>query len=132
MSLGNARPKEKYVPSYQVSGKPYALQVSVLASTGGTEVVFPTVTRWIKVTNTTASDIYLGFSANGVDGTVTNNYYTIPAASNEDETTSGVLELRCKSIFLKSSSGTKTISVIAGLTDISDMAIKLSGSVGVG
>ena len=132
MSNYFSEPAEKFVPSYQISGKPFALQVSAVTGGGGTEVVFPQVTRWIRISHTNANAIELGFSSNGVAGTVTNNYITIPAVSKADEATTGILELRCKSIFLRSASGTKTVSVIAGLTDISALSIPLSGSNGIG
>jgi len=133
MSRGYFRePAEKFVPSYQLSGKPYVMTVSVTDAAGGTEVIFPSVTRWIKVTHSANQAITLGFSANGVDATVQNAYITLPVPSKLDETTTGILELRCKSIFLKSASGSKTVSVIAGLTDIPTLDVPLSGSKGVG
>ena len=125
-------PKEGYVPSYQISGKPYVAQVSAVATAGGTKVTFPQVTRWIQVTNNTATDVKLGFSAHGVDGTEDDYFITIPGKSKADQNSTGILELRCKSIFLKSTSGAITIDVAAGLTDILDLTTKLSGSEGVG
>lgn len=125
-------PKEGYVPSYQVSGKPYVTQVSAVAAAGGTRVTFPQVTRWIQVTNTTTTAVKLGFSANGVDGSPDDYFITIPGRSKADQNSTGILELRCKSIFLKSTSGTVVIDVAAGLTDILDLTSKLSGSEGVG
>jgi len=125
-------PKEGYVPSYQLSGKPYTTQVSAVAAAGGTKVTFPAVTRWIQVTNTTATAVKLGFSAHGVDGTEDDYFITIPGKNKNDQNSTGVLELRCKSIFLKSASGTIVIDVVAGLTDILDLSSKLSGSEGVG
>ena len=130
MSLANARPSEKYVPSYQVSGKPFVQQVSV--ATTATQLVFPSVTRWIKITNATSSDIQVGFSKEGIDGTEHDYWYTIPGISKADENSTGVWELRCKEIWLKSSSGTQAISVVAGLTDIGNLVTALTGSVGVG
>jgi len=133
MSLGSARPSEKYVPSYQVSGKPFVQTITGSTNAGGTEVTFPTVTRWIQVTNlgATGEDVRIGFSAHGIDGTVADYFYRLEPSADGTGTT-GRLELRCKSIFIKSVSGTPIVTIAAGLTDIGDMTTKLSGSVGVG
>ena len=133
MSYKNAKPSEKFVPSYQLSGKPYAETISATATAGGTEITFPAVTRWVQVANlgTTGQDIKIGFSANGVDGAVDDYFYQLEPAVDGAGTT-GRLELRCKSLFILSTSGAPTISVLAGLTDIADMRSPLTGSVGVG
>jgi hypothetical protein len=133
MSFSNAKPSEKFVPSYQLSGKPYAETITAVATAGGTEITFPTITRWIQVANlgTTGQDVKIGFSAHGVDGTANDYFYQLEPAADGTGTT-GRLELRCKSLFILSTSGTPTISVFAGLTDIADMKTALTGSAGVG
>ncbi len=133
MRCKNTTPSEKFVPSYQLSGKPFVTTVTGSVTAGGTEVGFPSITRWVQVTNlgSTGQDVRIGFSANGVDGTENDYFYQLEPAV-DGTGTSGRLELRCKSLFIKSIAGTPIITVIAGLTDIPDMRSPLTGSVGVG
>lgn len=133
MSFENTKPSEKFVPSYQLSGKPYAETISASTSAGGTEITFPAVTRWVQVANlgATGEDVKIGFSEHGVDGTVDDYFYQLEPSADGTGTT-GRLELRCKSLFILSTSGTPTVSVLAGLTDIADMRSALTGSAGVG
>jgi hypothetical protein len=132
MSLTNNKPSEKFVPSYQLSGKPYATTITGSTNAGGTQIRFPTVTRWVQVTNLggTGEDVRIAFSAHGVDGTENDYFYRLEPSADGEGTT-GRLELRCKSIFIKSISGTPIVTVVAGLTDIADMPT-LSGSLGIG
>lgn len=129
MGLGNSKPKEKFVPSYQISGKPFVTSsaTSEVDSTA-IEVRFPTVTRWVQIRNTGTDSLIFGFSKHGIDATETANYMELA-----DATTSPAFELRCKSIFLKKNGTTNTdFTIIAGLTDIADMNVALSGSDGIG
>ena len=129
MSIKNAKPSEKFVPSYQVSGKPFVTSsASGEVSTTPIEVRFPTVTRWVQIRNTGADKMAFGFSANGVKSQETANFMELAAT-----TTSPAFELRCKSIFVKKN-GTSDVdfTIIAGLTDIDDMRVALTGSAGVG
>lgn len=122
---------EGYVPAYQSSGKPYA--ETITTSTTAQEIRFPTVTRWIQVANlgATTEDLLIGFSKHGVDGTENDYFYRLePSADGVGST--GRLELKCKSIWIKSSTGTPVCSVVAGLTGISNLTTALSGSKGVG
>ena len=129
---GNLTVNEGYVAAYQGSGKPFA--VTVTASGTAQEIKFPTVTRWIQVANTgtTSQDVLIGFSENGVDGTVNDYWYVLEPAAASGAGHTGRLELKCKSIWVKSSSGSPVCSVIAGLTEIKDLNSALSGSRGVG
>ena len=138
MSINNPKPNEKFVPSYQISGKPFVKTVTGSVAAGGTEITFPNVTRWVQVTNlgTTGQDVYVGFSANGVNGPTntpaTSHFYQLqPAADGAGNQTTGRLEMRCKSVFVKAVAGAPVITVAAGLTDISDLRIALTGSEGV-
>ena len=132
MGLGNVKPSEKNGPSYEVSGKPWAIGALDAAGTA-VEVTFPTVTRWIQITNNSANPVRVGFSKNGVDATETANYFVVEGKSTSTVHTTPRLELRCKSIFLKKhSTGTATVSIVAGLTDIPDMNLPLTGSGGIG
>ncbi len=128
---GNLTVNEGYVPAYQGSGKPFA--VTVTTSTTAQEIKFPAVTRWVQIANlgATGKDVKIGFSEHGVDGTETDWWYQLePSADGAGST--GRLELKCKSIWVKASSGTPVCSVIAGLTEIKDLNTSLSGSRGVG
>ena len=102
------------VGSYQVSGMPYAVSASA-------QILFPYITRWIKVINNNNADINVGFSANGLTGT---NYFTVPASSSTEP-----LELKVTELYL---SNTTDVTVVAGLTGISTRRIdNLSGSDGI-
>ena len=128
---GNITTNEGYVPSYQSSGKPFAQTVTT--STTAQEIKFPTVTRWIQIANlgATGQDLLIGFSKHGVDGTENDYFYRLEPAADGGGST-GRLELKCKSIWVKSSTSTPVCSVIAGLTTIKDLNSPLSGSTGVG
>ena len=129
MSFKNAKPSEKFVPSYQVSGKPFV--TSSAASEVSDTVIsvgFPTVTRWVQIRNTGGDKMIFGFSENGVDATETANFMELAAG-----TTSPAFELRCKSVFMKKNGTSNTdFTIIAGLTDIDDMRVALTGSAGIG
>ena len=97
MSFKNVKPKEKFVPSYQVSGKPFVTSSAASeVSSDVIEVKFPTVTRWLQIRNTGSDKMIFGFSENGVDATETSNFMELAAT-----TTSPAFELRCKSVFVK-------------------------------
>ena len=127
-------PKEGYVPSYQISAKPWATG-SLAVSTTATELTFPFVTRWVQITNTGGNDVRVGFSENGVNANPASNanYFLLETAAAGASPASSVrLELRCKSLFVRGDSDSSVVSVVAGLTDILDLTSKLSGSEGVG
>ncbi len=127
-------PKEGYVPSYQISAKPWATG-SLAVSTTATELTFPFVTRWVQITNTGGNDVRVGFSENGVNANPASNanYFLLETAAATASPASSVrLELRCKSLFVRGDSDSSVVSVVAGLTDILDLTSKLSGSEGVG
>jgi hypothetical protein len=139
------------VGQYQMSGIPY-ITASIPVNPGSsapTEVGFPTVTRFVTVTNdATGSNkpLRVGFSSLGTTGSEYNdngedNYFVL----NNGESYTG--EWRVGSIYLLGASkphvvGTPmlgspsvtTASVIAGLTGIPQAALKdnWSGSSGVG
>ena len=129
MSFKNAKPSEKFVPSYQVSGKPFVTSSATgEVSSDVIEVKFPTVTRWVQIRNTGADTMIFGFSAHGINETETANFMELAAT-----TTSPAFELRCKSIFVKKNGTSDTdFTIIAGLTDIDDMRVALTGSTGIG
>jgi hypothetical protein len=132
MGLGNAKPSEFFVPSYEMSGKPWVTG-SVTVGATAQEVTFPTVTRWVQIVNNSTHDVRIGFSKNGVDANPDANYYLLEGQSTSTGQHTVRWELRCKSIFLKrGASSDATVSIIAGLTDIADLHASLSGSAGVG
>ena len=108
--------------SYQVSGKPYLsgginVSTATMAGVGPLEISFPSVTRWVIVTNhDTSNDVDVAFSENGFGS---NNFFTVSSDTNDRANMmTQRMELKVTSIFLSGSS-TK-VDVIAGLTGISN------------
>ncbi len=125
------------VPSYQVSGTPFAsgaIDARGMDGAGATKVPFPQVTRWVTVVNHGATDVKVGFSKNGVEG---NQYFRVHASGSSTGAppSSGRLELKISELWL---SGSSNVDVVAGLTSIApvrlntDSGTSWSGSVGVG
>jgi len=132
-----------HVPSYQISGIPYttaSFTVPVSGNVNGpTAITFPMVTKFVTVVNShsgTNAPLRVGFSINGINGLVNNNYFVL---DNGDSYTG---EWRVESIYLLSDTTTDqtSASVIAGLTGIATGSLlgfapgslNWSGSVGVG
>lgn len=122
-----------HVGSYQVSGKPYLSGgIDVGAAAGDLVTIeFPSVTRWVIVTNhDTTNDVDVAFSENGFS---TNNFFTVSSDTNDRANMmTQRMELKVTKLFL---SGTSTqVDVIAGLTGIDPglVANNWSGSSGVG
>jgi len=122
-----------HVGAYQVSGIPFAK--AAINATNATKVAFPYVTRWIYIVNTGATDVKVGFSENGVEGT---NYFTIARKDNQIVQSSVRLEVKVSELWLKDSDGA-VIDVCAGLTSILPDKVSMgdglpswSGSAGVG
>ena len=117
------------VGSYQVSGKPFV--TGSLNATTIISVQFPSVTRWIQITNHDAtSNLSCSFSANGI--TATNNFFLLPTPVPTQNlyVSSGRLELKCSEMFFL---GSANFDIIAGLTGISnnEIANNWSGSAGI-
>jgi len=122
------------VGSYQVSGMPFA--TGTVNCTTATKITFPYVTRWIYIDNSGNTDLRVGFSQAGVQGT---NFFRIHAtgSAGKESATNTVLELKVTEIWL---SGSNSVDVLAGLTNIpvsrvtnaSPSGSNWSGSVGVG
>ena len=122
-----------HVGSYQVSGKPYLSGgINVGAAAGDLVTIeFPSVTRWIIVTNhDTTNDVNVAFSENGFSS---NNFFTVSQDTfDRANMMTQRMELKVTKLFL---SGTSTqVDVIAGLTGIDPgcVANNWSGSSGVG
>ncbi len=125
-----------HVPSFQTSARPYLTSSLTVPAVSAEpiEISFETVSRFIIITNTldgSATNVPLrfGFSADGVKGSINNNY----AILNNGE--SFEADLKATKIFLLSNSVNEcTASVIAGLTGIGSRYLinNWSGSIGVG
>lgn len=122
------------VGSFQVSGIPFV--TGGVNCTTATKITFPYVTRWIYIENAGSTDLKIGFSQAGVQGT---NYFRIHAtgSAGKESAVNTMLELKVTEIWL---SGSNSVDVMAGLTSIpvdrvtaaSPSGSSWSGSVGVG
>jgi hypothetical protein len=126
MALNYPPQGEGYVSAYQISATPYVTSSTV--SLGSIrEIVFPQITRFITLKNTSASSnvISIGFTRAGLT-TANSNYFILSGS----ESFSG--ELRTDRIFISGSSGaTNAFTLVAGLTFIpSRMITPLTGSNG--
>ena len=123
-----------HVGSYQVSGKPFlsgGIDVNAVTVAGTPlEISFPSVTRWITVTNhDTSNDVKVAFSSTGFD---TNNYFTVNKDGNDyGDTMTARLELKVTKLYL--TGACTNCDVIVGLTTISSGTIinNWSGSEGI-
>ena len=117
------------VGAYQVSGKPYVegpLEGRAAAGGGPHVIQFPSVTRWVKLTNTDGggAELLVGFSANGL--TNQTNAFAVPDGQTMH------LELKVTEFYYTGSCS--SFGVIAGLTGIPTSTIEnnWSGSSGIG
>lgn len=127
------------VASYQVSGRPFATGSLTAPAVGSdpVRVIFPSVTRWVKVvpiTGSSATHLRIGFSENGVKGS---NYFRYLAGNNfnHEHSSPEPLELKVTELyFCSDSSATIEFDVVAGLTGINRDFLRTnwSGSIGVG
>lgn len=117
------------VPSYQVSGRPFATHLTLSAATK-TEISFPYVTRWVQITNHGSNDVKIAFSANGLNSPA-NNYIVLSGdtvgSTRVQQHQTVRLELKVSQLWMKSA-GTPSLSVVAGMTSIRPN--KVSGSIG--
>ena len=111
-----------YAPAYQVSGKPYA--VGGIDATTAASVVFPTVTRWVTISNTGAQNLKVGFSLRGVQGAAASNYLEILPSSSF-----GPVELKVTAVHLIGGTA-GNVSVMAGLTGIEALNLDNSSVAG--
>lgn len=102
-------PGPNHVPAYQISGLPYI--TGSIISSGDTAVIhFPYATKFVKVFNSGSNPVFVGVTQNGVEGT---NKFTVPSSSS-----SGLLEIRVKDLWLHAGAGNVEAEIIAGLTTI--------------
>ena len=126
MALNHPVQGEGYVSAYQISATPYVTSSTV--SLGSIkEIVFPQITRFITLKNTSASTNVISVAFTQAGLTTANSNYFILSGS---DSFSG--ELRTDRIFISGSSGaTSTFTVLAGLTFIpSKMLTTITGSNG--
>lgn len=115
------------VPSYQVSGRPFAYHQTMSAATK-TQVQFPYVSRWVYIVNNGSSDVKVAFSSNGLNSGNA-NFFVVPKGNGTSGNyhNSVRLELKVSELWLYSA-GTPEVSVVAGMTSIRPN--KVSGSIG--
>jgi hypothetical protein len=106
-----------FVPAYQVSGVPYVTSsLSSNLTTTPVQIDFPYATRFFVVNNIGTVPLRIGFTANGVnakgEGSVS-NYFLLEASG-----TTGRLELRCKSLFIRTANSTGGYTLMAGLSGV--------------
>ena len=124
-----AKPGLNSVGQYQMSGIPYASSSIVVSNTAVTEVEFPTITKFVTITNThsgASKPLKVAFSSAGVVND--KNHFTL----DNGESYTG--EFRVKAIYLAGDAAATTASVIAGLTqiEIGNLATNWSASDGTG
>ena len=117
MATNHPKAGPNSIPAYQMSGVPY-VTASVANEVDTTPIRhdFPFVTRFFQVKNTDSTHaMRVGFSAEGVKGTETKNYFLLAAGAQTD-----VLEMRTKTLFFRANAGSALASfeIIAGLTTI--------------
>ena len=106
-----------FVPAYQVSGVPFVTSsLSSNLTTSPVQIDFPYATRFFVVNNIGTVPIRIGFTENGVNakgqGDVS-NYFLLAASGS-----TGRLELRCKSLFIRTANSTGGYTLMAGLSGV--------------
>ena len=121
----NRRPGIGNVGSYQVSGTPFLSGCSSLNNGSEMKIVFPAVTKNIKVFCTNANrSLRVHFDSKDDGNTVSNlQFYTITSGSIE-------MDVKCKEIYISNASGgASSFEIVAELTGIEPgMMFDLSGS----
>ena len=130
MALNHPKSSWNNTAEYQVSGTPFvtASHANAVAISGGTatEVKFSHVTQWVKIQNTGAAVLRVGFSALGVKTAgAANDPYDVTGSGGRYMTlaSSGAylhIDARCNKIFFLSDHATTKTSfeVMAGLTTV--------------
>jgi len=115
------------VGQYQTSGTPY-LTGSTLAGGAEQSLTFPFLAKAITVYNTGGQALRVHFDSKVSNANVygEKHYLTVPAAAAGNSLNRLRLDVRCKTIYLSSPSGT-TYEVMAEMTRIPDN-FNLSGS----
>ena len=111
MTFNYSRSGQSNVAEYMASGLPWVTASNVTSSVA-TQVDFPMVTSNITVRNNapiTSGSLKIGYTANGVAGS---NYFLLEGQQSVS------VNVRTKSLFLRTTSGSLPVSVHAGLTMI--------------
>ena len=109
------------VGPYQVSGRPW-VKGGINANGAAVKIELPFVSRWIVISNDSATTAQLSFAADG--GGVADGFY-LEILPNS---TSPRLEIKCVEFFLDGGADATCLSVMAGLTNIPrDQMYALSG-----
>jgi hypothetical protein len=111
-----AGPGLQHTPEYMASGLPFVSSSTL--STTPIKIEFPYVTKTLNL-RATAGSFRVGFTQVGVNGT---NYFVV-------DTSSVKLDIRCKTIFVRSTTGAADMTLCAELTTIDrDRMPLLTGS----
>lgn len=104
-------PGGDHVPSYQISGLPYAVSKTNYSDE---KIEFPSVTKWIQVISNNGA---VSFSF--IDGVATATSCQLPATGNS----TGIMPIRTACMWI-----TGNASVIAGLTNVSSGSLNFDAS----
>ena len=111
----NYKPGIGSVGSYQIAAVPYITGSAALTVGAEHQITFPAVARSVTVVlNSASTEMKVHFNASGSGNVVTGRHY-VTLDSKEDAVSFNV---RCKEIYVSSTTGTCTYTVIAELTSI--------------
>jgi len=114
-SYQNYKPGIGSVGSYQIAAVPYITGSAALTVGAEHQISFPAVARSVTVVlNSASTEMKVHFNASGSGNVVTGRHY-VTLDSKEDAVSFNV---RCKEIYVSSTTGTCTYTVIAELTSI--------------
>jgi hypothetical protein len=128
MSLNWPKPNHNHAAEYQVSSWPWVTSSNV--GTSAVKFNFGYVTRWVLITNETASggsskDVYVGFTQRGTNNS---NHLHILAGQ-----TVGPVEVKCTELWVRGSDATTPVTIMAGLTNVNGSEFPIiTGSNGFG
>lgn len=129
-SVSKADPN--YVPNYQLSAIPYVTSSAASEVTDSPiSVDFPYVTKFVTVHNTGGGKLRVGFTQDGVNGTLTNNYFVLDT-QGVNQHAMVTFDVRCKQMWFRRDASTDTdFSLFAGLTPVASGSFPtLTGSNG--
>ena len=123
------KPHHGSTSEFQVSGFPFVTgsTATEVGTSAAITVKFPYVTQFVQVTNIGGNNLLVGFTENGVKGTVTANRFLV--GKDAGDQVSPVLPIKCKELYFLGSGGTTGFTVVAGLTNVLEFPI-VSGSNG--
>jgi len=111
----NYKPGIGSVGSYQIAAVPYITGSAALTVGAEHQISFPSVARSVTVVlNSASTEMKVHFNASGSGNIITGRHY-VTLDSKEDAVSFNV---RCKEIYVSSTTGSCTYTVIAELTSI--------------